>query len=140
LHKCNLRLSAVKTVINPKSTTILGWIWNCGTLKASPHRIAALASCSKPETVGRLRSFIGAFKVLSRVIPGCSAVLSKLDEAAAARQSKDKLLWTDELHASFAKAQAALSTARTITLPRPDDQLWIVTDGAFRNPGIALCT
>jgi hypothetical protein len=27
LHKCNLRLSAVKTVINPKSTTILGWIW-----------------------------------------------------------------------------------------------------------------
>ena len=40
----NLCLSAVKTVINPKSTTILGWIWNCGTLKASPHRIAALAS------------------------------------------------------------------------------------------------
>jgi hypothetical protein len=136
LHKCNLRLSAVKTVINPKSTTILGWIWNCGTLKASPHRIASLASCSKPETVGRLRSFIGAFKVLSRVIPGCSALLSKLDEAAAGRQSKDKLQWTDELHAAFGKAQAALSTARTITLPRPDDQLWIVTDGALRNPGI----
>ena len=51
LHKSDLRLSALKTVINPKSTTILGWIWNSGTLSASPHRIASLASCQKPETV-----------------------------------------------------------------------------------------
>ena len=45
LHKCDLRLSASKTIINPQSTTILGWVWNSGTLSASPHRIAALASC-----------------------------------------------------------------------------------------------
>ena len=35
LHKCDLRLSA----------PTLGWVWNSGTLSASPHRIAALASC-----------------------------------------------------------------------------------------------
>lgn len=64
LSECNLKLSASKTVINPKSTVILGWIWNSGTIQASPHRIAALASCNKPETVGRLKSFIGAYKVL----------------------------------------------------------------------------
>ena len=44
LSKCNLKLSASKTVINPKSTVILGWIRDSGTLQASPHRIAALAS------------------------------------------------------------------------------------------------
>ncbi|CAB4040431.1 Hypothetical predicted protein, partial [Paramuricea clavata] len=124
------------TVINPKSTTILGWIWNSGTLSASPHRIATLASCQKPETVYRLRSFIGAFKVLSRVIPGCSSLLSKLDDAVAGRQSKEQIQWTDELHAVFCRAQAALSAARTITLPKPEDQIWIVTDGAIRSPGI----
>ena len=42
LSKCNLKLSA--SVINPKSTVILGWIRDSGTLQASPHRIAALAS------------------------------------------------------------------------------------------------
>ena len=61
LHNCDLRLSASKTIINPQSTAILGWIWNCGTLSASPHRIAALASCPEPDTVSRTRSFIGAF-------------------------------------------------------------------------------
>ena len=74
LHKCDLRLSASKTIINPQSTTILGWVWNSGTLSASPHRIAALASCPKPDTLTRMRSFIGAIKVLSHVIPGCSSL------------------------------------------------------------------
>lgn len=30
-----------------------------------------------------------------------------------------------------------VSSSRSITLPRPDDQLWIVSDGAVRKPGIA---
>ena len=37
LDQCDLRFSASKTVIAPKSTTILGWIWYNGTLQASPH-------------------------------------------------------------------------------------------------------
>ena len=36
----------------------------------------------------------------------------------------------------FRSAQNALSSALTIKLPRPEDQLWIVTDGAVRDPGI----
>ena len=72
LSKCDLRLSASKTVVTPLTTTILGWVWNQGTLSASPHRIAPLSSCSPPETVRGLRSFIGAYKVLGRVLPHCS--------------------------------------------------------------------
>ena len=68
LQKNQLNLSATKTIIAPKQTSILGWIWKLGTLSANPHRIASLASCSPPTSVSGLRSFIGAFKVLSRVI------------------------------------------------------------------------
>ena len=39
IHNCNLRLSAHKTIISPKTTTILGWIWTAGSLSASPHRL-----------------------------------------------------------------------------------------------------
>lgn len=136
LHKCDLRLSASKTVINPKSTTILGWIWNSGTLHACPHRIATLVSCSAPDTVGRMKSFIGAYKVLARVIPRCSTLLAPLDSVVAGRQSQETITWTDALRDSFRSAQAALSSNRTITLPKPDDQLWIITDGAVKSPGI----
>lgn len=68
LHKCSLNLSASKTIIAPKDATILGWHWYLGTIEASPHRIATLASCKPPKTVTALRSFIGSYKVLSRVI------------------------------------------------------------------------
>lgn len=44
LKRCNLKLSASNTVIAPRKTTILGWIWQQGTLSAIPHRTATLAS------------------------------------------------------------------------------------------------
>ena len=136
LHSCNLRLSAHKTIISPKTTTILGWIWTAGSLSASPHRLNTLATYPEPSTVGRLRSFIGAYKVLSRVIPRCSSYLIPLDAVTAGRPSQESISWTDDLRAAFRSAQSALSSALTITLPRPGDQLWIVTDGAVKDSGI----
>ncbi|KAK3714104.1 hypothetical protein QZH41_006169 [Actinostola sp. cb2023] len=136
LYRCDLRLSASKTVINPKSTTILGWRWTQGTHQACPHRIAALSTCSPPDCVTGMRSFIGAYKVLARVIPRCASLLAPLEDAIAGRQSSDPVKWTDELSKDFTTAQTFLSSNRTITLPKPNDQLWIVTDGAVRKPGI----
>ena len=46
-----LRLSATKTTICPAKTMILGSVWNLGTIQASSHRIATLASCDMPLTV-----------------------------------------------------------------------------------------
>ena len=76
LDRCNLRLSPTKTVICPKTTSVLGWIWSQGRLLANPHRIAVLASCPPHATVKGVRSFIGAYKVLSRVLPNCSNVIA----------------------------------------------------------------
>ena len=136
LSHSGLHLSASKTKICPKTTNILGWIWSQGTLRASPHRIAALAACPPPSTVKAMRSFIGAFKMLARVIPRCSAFLSPLDSAIAGLQSQDTISWTDELHSAFDEAQRVLSSPRTITLPRPTDQLWLVTDGSVKKHSI----
>lgn len=135
-HKCGMRLSPTKTVIAPKTTTILGWIWSEGCIHASPHRIATLSTCTSPTTVRGLRSFIGAFKVLSRVIPHCANFMAPLDNAVAGGQSQDKLVWTDALRAAFHAAQHSLTSNKTITLPHPSDLLWIVTDGAVKDPGI----
>jgi hypothetical protein len=136
LHKCNLRLSAAKTVIAPVSTTILGWLWKQGTISASPHKISTLTACKPPETIKSLRSFLGAYKALARVLPNCANHISELESATCNSKSADKVDWTDSLHESFRGAQSALATNRTITLPRPDDVLWIVTDGSVTRHGI----
>ena len=136
LQKSNLKLSPSKTVTCPRSTTILGWIWTQGALSATPDRAAVLAKCPPPDTVRGLRSFIGAYKVLSRVLPNCSAHTSPLGSAIAGYQSQDKIVWTDDLYQKFYSAQKALSTHKSITLPRADDHLWIVTDGSVTRQGI----
>ena len=136
LQHNNLCLSAHKTVIAPKTTTILGWKWSLGTLQATQHRLSTLASCSPPDNVKGLRSFIGAYKVLSRVIPGCSTYLSILEDTVAGQESKDKIQWTESLIESFNKAQKALKLQRPISIPHPNDQLWIITDGSVKQRGI----
>jgi hypothetical protein len=133
LLQCRLCLSASKTIIAPKKTTILGWIWETGKISASQHRISSLATCSTPKSVKEMRSFIGAYKVLARVIPGCSTILAPLDETTAGKQSQDHITWSDELQDAFKNAQTSLQMNKAIILPRPDDQLWIVTDAGVRN-------
>ena len=95
LDRCNLRLSSTKTVICPKTTSILGWIWSQGRLSANLHRIAALASCPPPSTVKGLRSFISAYKVLSHVLPNCSNVIDPLKCALTGLQSSNRLPWDE---------------------------------------------
>ncbi|XP_062568793.1 uncharacterized protein LOC134230943 [Saccostrea cucullata] len=138
LHRSSLNLSTSKTIIAPApaQATILGWIWHLGTISASKHRISTLSTCETPQTVTSLRSFIGVYKVLSRVIQDTSQLLSPLDDIVAGLNSKDRIVWTDDLLSAFHRAQEALTTHKSITLPRPSDQLWIVTDGALKKYGL----
>ena len=133
LQRCNLNLSASQTSIAPKQATTLGQLWQLGTIQTTSHQISTLSSCQLPKTVTALRSFIGAYKVLSRVIKNTlTDFLSKLENVTAGRDSKDSIVQTDELQSTFARVQEALLTYKAITLPRPSDQLWIVTDGVLR--------
>ncbi|VDI36804.1 Hypothetical predicted protein [Mytilus galloprovincialis] len=136
LQKSGICLSPSKTVICPKSITILGWIWSQGSISASTHRVATLASCPVPDTVRGLRSFIGAYKMLSRVIPNCSNLIAPLEEKISGMKSADKIIWSDMLREHFEFAQKSLSSRKAITLPKCSDQLWIVTDGSVTKRGI----
>lgn len=86
---------------------------------------------------GGMKSFIGAVNVMARVIPHHSAILGPLDDAIAGRTSQESIAWTEELHCAFNKVKECVSSRHSVTLPRPDDQLWIVSDGAVRKPGTA---
>lgn len=130
LNDCGLTLSAGKTIICPRSTTILGWIWTQRRLSASPHKVSVLSTCKLPDTVHVLRSFIGAYKMLSRVLPSCAHAIAPLEGAISGLQSKDKIKWSEELIENFNTAQWQLKDSKEIYLPRRVDHLWIITDGS----------
>ena len=74
--------------------------------------------------------------MLARVVPDCPSLLAPLDSSTAGRQFNDRVDWTDTLHQAFKSAQDKLHSNRTIALPRPEDELWIVTDGSVKESGI----
>ena len=127
-------------MICPQSIVILGWEWSQGTIRASPHRISALAAVDPQSitTVGQLRSFVGSYKYLSRVLKSYSDMLSPLEEEIAGRSKAEKISWTDSLLADFKRAQSHLTTNDVITIPHRSDQLKIVTDASSTGIGAAL--
>ena len=58
--------------------------------------------------------------------------MQPLDQEVAGRQSNETVTWTDALLESFHSAQSAPKSCKVVTLPRPSDTLWIVTDGAVK--------
>ena len=142
LHKLqenNIKLNPAKTFIAPRSVSILGWTWCAGRLKASSHKLSALASCPPPQTIAALKSFIGAFRFISRVIKGYANLLAPLEEAVRGKDKKDTVTWTDQLSCAFSKVKEAINHSKAITIPRPTDTLSIVTDASVR-PGAVGAT
>ena len=136
LCEANLKLRAIKTVVIPAKTAILGWIWENGYLRADPHKVSTLSICTRPKTTKGLRSFIGAYKVLARVLPNCATLLRPLDRATHGKKSADKIVWDETTIESFEKAQKHLANNKAIVLPKESDQLWLITDGASSTRGL----
>ena len=130
-----LKLAPGKTVICPASVTILGWLWEDGMIRATPHRLNALMECSPPETVKGLRSFVGAYNFITRVLPYYSDKLDTLEQMISSHKS-GKIEWSPSLLQSFNDAKSHLKEAKSIVLPRSDDQLYIISDAALRCSGI----
>ena len=76
-------------------------MWSQGCLSASPHRIAALATCSPPESVKGMRSFIGAYKVLSRsLLSTCGPTSIILGRSTISRPRPVRWQSSSEIHRS----------------------------------------
>jgi hypothetical protein len=101
-----------------------------------PHTRLTRLLLVKSLQPSNLRSWIGAYKHLKVCIPHYSALLSPLEQATAGKNFQDKVDWSEPLSIAFLAAQKALKDPKTITVPRPSDQLIITSDGAVRNGGV----
>ena len=136
LNNSRLHLFASKTVINPRSKTILGWIWSKEQLQASPRRVSTLASCESPKKIGGMKSFRVENKVLACVILHFSFLLSPLEDAIAGRSSQENVTWTDTCtHPSTMPKKLSVPTVLSHYLDLIT--CFGLLDGSVKNSGIA---
>ena len=133
----NLTLSAPKTIICPTTTTIVGWKWTAGQISVCSHKLSPLISAPPPSTCTMMRSYIGAYKALSRCIPKYSSLIAPLEDAIKGLQGSDKVTWTDDLLHHFRLSQEALNNPSTLTIPTPSDHLVMTLDASPVNNGIS---
>ena len=136
LRENNITISPSKTFICPRKVTVLGWDWSAGTLSANTHSISALGTVSPPKTCTAMRSFIGSFKAISRCIPRYASLVSPLEDAIKGLKGSQDITWHPDLSLCFTKAQSALKSPKTITIPRTTDQLVLTVDASPLNKGL----
>ena len=136
MSKNGLSLSSVKTLVCPKTFNVLGWKWTSGTISISPHKITPLLSTEPPKTCSNMRSFIGAFKAMSRCIPRYSSLASPLEESIKGLNGSQHVTWTEELLEYFKQCKEALKSPLFLTVPTPEDNLMLTVDASPINAGI----
>ena len=123
-----LTFKASKTIICPKQITILGKIWEQGSIRPSSHLVSTLTKADYPVTVKQMRSFTGSVKQMKDNLPNYHILLHPLEKACAGKKSADRIIWNDELRNSFNKVKKAASDPETLTLPQPGEKLFIFPD------------
>ena len=127
-RQAGLTLKPKATIIAPTKLILWGWkLSNQGWLPTG-HVKSSLASADLPSTVKKLRSFIGAFKQLSRCVEGYASKLGPLEDLHAGKNSNEKISWTKESTEHFENIKKSLSDLSTISVPRPDDKLVLFSD------------
>ena len=127
-RKSGLTFKPKKIVITPKDTVLFGWRKIDDGWKPIDHTVSPLTRAEEPNTVKKLRSFIGSYKQLSECIEGYAVILGPLERAVAGKESAERLQWTPELSEHFNVAKKALTKVDTIFVPKPTDKLDVYTD------------
>ena len=123
-----LTFKAAKTVICPRSVTILGKIWERGTLRPSNHLVSTLSRADYPRTVKQMRSFTGSVKQMKDNLPQYHLLLQPLEKACAGLKSAERITWTDTLKEAFDLVKDATAKPEILTLPKQGEKLFIFPD------------
>ena len=62
--------------------------------------------------------------------------MDPFDKETAAKNSRDKILWTSHLAHAFREAKNHIDNIKELYLSTPQDQLLLVPDGSQKRPGI----
>ena len=128
LRASNMTIKPSKLIICPRSTTLFGLEYCNQEWKPGPHRVNPLVTAKEPTTVKQMRSWLGASKQLSAGLKDYAVVFQPLELMVAGKSSAEKLVWSEDSKAKFAKAKTLIGTVKGVFYPLPTDKLFTYSD------------
>ncbi|CAI2723349.1 unnamed protein product [Schistosoma spindalis] len=145
LHQLFERFQKYGIVINPskcifgvESLEFLGHMIDKHGIKPLDTKIEAIKNFPEPDSLNKLRRFLGMINFYRRFIPHCSAILQPLTEVLKGKAKKFTLPPEAKDAFSAAKTAIAATTMLTYINPNPEATLILCTDASQAAIGAVL--
>ena len=144
LLAAGLSVNFAKCIFGSFSQAFLGMIIDSTSLHPAPTRLEAIASMPRPQTVEKLRTFLGLTGYLRQFVPSYSLTASPLTDIlrnkdfASKRARKNRIVWGVEEEQAFQSLRSTLASPTVLAFPDLDNTFELHTDASTVGAGAVL--
>lgn len=140
------RLKSYGVVVNPGKCTFgqqnvkfLGYLVSTEGTRPLPEKVEAIQAFPRPDTVKKLRQFLGMVNFFRRFIPKAASVQAPLNDLLQGNvKGKTPVKWTPEAERAFEQTRECLANATLLAHPEPNVPLAIFSDASDFAVGASL--
>ena len=142
-HKAHLRLvlqrfdqygilvNPAKCVFGVSELHFLGHHVTPSGVSPLPTQVQTIRDFPQPNTLRKLREFLGLVNFYHRFIPCCATILTPLNSMLKSTAPNNReLCWTTAATAAFQEIKDALANATILVHPQPDAPINVMTDAS----------
>ncbi|XP_058827433.1 uncharacterized protein LOC131687369 [Topomyia yanbarensis] len=128
LKDANLSINLEKSKFGVTEIPFLGYLLRTDGLRANPDKIRPIVEYERPNTITKLRRFLGMANYYRRFIPDFSGVTAALSDLL---QSKSKTIrWSEAAEKAFCQIKERLISSPVLKSPDFSRQFTIQTDAS----------
>ena len=140
LDNYGLSINLSKCVFGQTNLEFLGYQISSQGIRPTEEKVKAIIDYPKPETVEDLRRFTGMVNFYRAHLPNAASYQSLINRYLGSTKKKDKrkIQWTEETSEAFEQCKTGLKMAATLSHPRTDTTLALMTDASNTCVGAVL--
>ena len=123
LSKAGLTINREKCHFCREEVHFLENLVNEDGYKPDPKKVAPIVQYSRPKTLNKLRSFLGAASWYRKFIANFAAIAEPL---TALMRKNAKYIWTEDQDRTFNKLKALMASALILPRPEPGDDRFVI--------------
>lgn len=140
LRKHGLRIHPAKCLLGVNQLDFLGHRISSSGISALPQKVEDMVKFPLPDTVRKMRQFLGVVNYYRRFLPAAASKLKLLTDMTrgCSRNSGRKLQWSDEARKTFEDIKEEMRNLISLAHPFPNAPTSLATDASATAVGAVL--
>lgn len=132
LNEAGIVINPNKCVFGKPEVTFLGHLVSKSGIQPTSDKVEAIRTFPKPDTVKKLRGFLGMINFYRRFLPGTATTQQPLNDLLKGPKKKGNapITWTEAADTAFVKVRDSLASATLLTHPKPGAPLAVTVDAS----------